>query len=106
MTLIMRICDNGWSDENGDGILEKPTAAGTITLQASILVNEENSVRKQINSIFPKSDADIRQFFRQLFLQTAVCQECHALSHSRPRRFQPIYRRLDALRGKSPEQAL
>ena len=42
--------NNGWSDENGDGILEKPTAAGTITLQASILVNEENSVRKQIAS--------------------------------------------------------
>ncbi len=42
--------NNGWSDENGDGILEKPTAAGTVTLQASILVNEENSVRKQIAS--------------------------------------------------------
>lgn len=42
--------NNGWTDENGDGILEKPTALGTVTLQAAILVNEENSVRKQIAS--------------------------------------------------------
>lgn len=42
--------NNGWNDENGDSILEKPTAAGTAVLQASILVNEENGVRKQIAS--------------------------------------------------------
>lgn len=40
--------NNGWNDETGDGILEKPTSFGTVSLQATILVNEENSVRKQI----------------------------------------------------------